>query len=171
MGDEATSGSVEIGPLFAELIPSFHRALDIVAREQLYLTFLEAPPLDQTRAFIIDGAARGDLRLVATAGREVVGWCDILRQVLPAKAHSGALGMGVLPPFRVRGVGLRLITALLERAWAANLTRVELGVRTDNARAIALYERVGFKREGLARDAVRVDGAYRDVLTMAVLRR
>ena len=108
--------------------------------------------------------------MVATVGDEVVGWCDILRQVLPTKAHCGALGMGVLPTFRGRGVGLRLITALLDRAWAANLVRIELSVRTDNARALALYERVGFAREGLARDAIRVDGTYHDVLRMALLR-
>jgi RimJ/RimL family protein N-acetyltransferase len=40
-------------------------------------------------------------------------------------------------------------------------------VHADNARAIALYERIGFVREGVARDAVFVDGQYRDAISMA----
>jgi RimJ/RimL family protein N-acetyltransferase len=44
-------------------------------------------------------------------------------------------------------------------------------VHADNARAISLYERVGFVREGIVRDAVCVDGEYRDAITMALIRR
>ena len=43
--------------------------------------------------------------------------------------------------------------------------------QTDNARAIALYERVGFKREGLLRDAVLLDGRYMDMILMALINR
>jgi hypothetical protein len=36
-----------------EYIESFHRALDIVARERKYLTLLEAPPLARLRGFVV----------------------------------------------------------------------------------------------------------------------
>ena len=32
-------------------IESFHRTLDFVARERRYLSFLEAPPIELTRAY------------------------------------------------------------------------------------------------------------------------
>ncbi|UWU76409.1 hypothetical protein N2603_42160 [Bradyrhizobium huanghuaihaiense] len=35
-------------------VESFHRALDTVARERRYLAFLEAPPLEATRSFVLD---------------------------------------------------------------------------------------------------------------------
>ncbi|TIV76670.1 MAG: GNAT family N-acetyltransferase, partial [Mesorhizobium sp.] len=60
-------------------IESFHRALDLVARERKYLSFLEAPPLDQTRRFVLDRIAAGDPGFVAVVRGEVVGWCDISR--------------------------------------------------------------------------------------------
>jgi len=51
-----------------------------------------------------------------------------------------------------------------------NLKRLELQVWSDNHRAIALYERFGFEREGLLRaDAFR-DGAYDDTVAMSRLR-
>jgi len=40
-------------------------------------------------------------------------------------------------------------------------------VDTDNARAIALYERFGFTREGLHRGYIFRDGGYVDTFTMA----
>jgi RimJ/RimL family protein N-acetyltransferase len=37
--------------------------------------------------------------------------------------------------------------------------------------AIALYDKVGFVREGLLRDAVLIDGEFRDAIAMSVIRR
>jgi putative acetyltransferase len=50
------------------------------------------------------------------------------------------------------------------------LKRLELGVYADNARAIALYERYGFEREGLNRAYSWRNGAWADSLMMARLR-
>jgi RimJ/RimL family protein N-acetyltransferase len=79
--------------------------------------------------------------------------------------------MGIVRAYRGRGLGTRLINATLEAAFGAGFVRVELDVHADNARAISLYERVGFVREGIVRDAVYVDGEYRDAITMALIRR
>lgn len=48
-------------------------------------------------------------------------------------------------------------------------TGVELHVHADNLRAIALYEKVGFVREGMARGAIRIDGRYIDSVLMALI--
>jgi RimJ/RimL family protein N-acetyltransferase len=40
----------------------------------------------------------------------------------------------------------------------------------ENLRAIALYKRLGFEADGLRRNAVRVDGKYYNVRTMALLK-
>jgi RimJ/RimL family protein N-acetyltransferase len=162
---------IAIVPTRPEHIESFHRALDIVARERKYLALLEALPLAQTREFVMGMIEKGGLQFVALANREVVGWCDIQRHGFPSRAHRGTLGMGIVPAYRGRGVGLRLIQATLARARLDRFVRVELDVHADNARAIALYEKVGFVREGVARDAVLVDGEYRDAIYMALVDR
>jgi RimJ/RimL family protein N-acetyltransferase len=59
--------------------------------------------------------------------------------------------------------------ATLERARAAGLTRIELTVRENNQRVVALYERFGFVREGIQRNAIRVDGKYESLLAMALI--
>ena len=69
--------SLEILPMTPDHIDGFHRTLDVIARERRYLAFLEAPPLDSTRAFVLDLIRRGCPQYVAVAEGEVVGWCDL----------------------------------------------------------------------------------------------
>jgi ribosomal protein S18 acetylase RimI-like enzyme len=70
-----------------------------------------------------------------------------------------------------RGVGASLLGAAIELAdqWL-NLTRLELTVFTDNARAIALYKRCGFDIEGTLRQYAFRDGAFVDAYGMARVR-
>ena len=69
-------------PMRGDHVESFHRALDTVARERKNLLFLEAPALEDTRAFVLGSLAGGNPHFVAEAGSEVVGWCDIRRRPL-----------------------------------------------------------------------------------------
>jgi ribosomal protein S18 acetylase RimI-like enzyme len=160
---------VEIVPITESHIESFHRTLDFVARERRYLAFLEGPPIESTRAFVLGNIEQGYPQLVALSGGEVVGWCDVLRKARLIYAHAGVLGMGLLPPFRRRGIGSDLIQRTLNAAQAFGFHRVELMVRENNTNAIELYKKVGFETEGVQRDAIQVDGVYENLIFMAVL--
>ncbi|MDO9058758.1 MAG: GNAT family N-acetyltransferase [Bradyrhizobium sp.] len=160
---------VDIVPIEESHIEGFHRTLDFVARERRYLSFLEAPPLESFRAFVLDIIKRGRPEFVAVSAGEVVGWCDVLPKDRPIYVRTGVLGMGLLPPFRGQGIGTDLIRRSLAAARAFGLHRVELTVRENNTSAVQLYKKVGFEVEGLQRDAVQVDGVYENVLFMAVL--
>ena len=87
----------------------------------------------------------------------------------PIYAHSGVLGVALLPPFRKQGIGKRLILRTLEAARAFGLRRVELTVREHNVGAFELYKQIGFQVEGVQRRAVEVDGVTEDMICMAVL--
>jgi ribosomal protein S18 acetylase RimI-like enzyme len=161
--------SVEIVPITQDHIESFHLALDSVARERRYLSFLEAPPFEQVGTFVLDNIKQGYPQLVAVSAGQVVGWCDVVPKPRPIYAHGGVLGMGLLPEFRGQRLGDRLIRHTLAAARTFGLSRVELSVRENNAGAIALYKRVGFEIEGLQCNATRVDGVYENVVLMAIL--
>ncbi len=158
---------IRIEHISDEHIEGFHEALDTVARERNYLSLLEAFPLDETRAFVLGMIDKGNPQFVALADGKVIGWCDITRHGFPSHAHAGRLGMGIVPAYRGQGLGCRLIETTLRAAREAGIERIELSVHSDNNRAIALYEKVGFVREGLARKSVRIDGRYKDAIHMA----
>ena len=146
---------IEIVPIAEGHIDGFHRALDLVARERRYLAFLEAPPIEATRSFVLDNIKRGYPQFVAvSADGEVVGWCDVTPLDRPTQAHRGVFGVGLLPQFRGRGIGKRLTKKALAAARAFGLHRVELTVREHNTGAIELYRKEGFAIEGVQRDAV-----------------
>jgi ribosomal protein S18 acetylase RimI-like enzyme len=160
---------VEIVPIAQGHIEGFHRVLDIVARERKYLSFLEGPPIETMRAFVLDNIKCRHPQYVAVLAGEVIGWCDVTPKTRPIYAHSGVLGMGVLPRLRGQGIGSSLIRSTLAAARSGGLHRVELTVRESNRLAIELYNRHGFEIEGLQRDAVQIDGIYENVICMAVL--
>ena len=160
---------VDIVPIGEIHIDGFHRTLDIVAREGRYLSFLEGPPIETTRAFVRDNIKRGYPQLVAISAGEVVGWCDVTAKPRPIYAHAGVMGMGLLPRFRRQGIGTDLIRRSLTAAAEFGFHRVELTVREKNTGAIELYRKTGFRIEGVQRDAVQVDGAYEDLILMAFL--
>ena len=163
--------TIDVAPIAPEHVESYRRALDTVARERRYLTLLEAFPLPQTRDFVLGLMKKGDPMFVALANGEVVGWCDIQRHPFPAHSHRGTLGMGVVAEYRGCGIGKRLIDQTLKQAFATGFVRIELNVRADNLRAVRLYEKLGFVREGVLRDVVFVDGEFHDAIAMALIDR
>ena len=161
---------VRIVPTAEDHAEGLQRCVDAVARERRWIGFVEGPPLEQTRAFIHMLLAGAGVQYVALddAG-EVVGWCDVVRFDQEGFSHSWRLGMGLLPAFRGRGIGRRLAEAAIAAARERGAERIELEVFASNTRAIALYERLGFVREGVKRRARKLGGDYDDDVIMALL--
>lgn len=159
----------EITPITEGHIPDFWSAVDSVARERRYLAFLQGPPLHTTRDFVLQNIKDNWPHLVAIDEGKVIGWCDISALDRPVFAHIGALGIGILAPYRGQGVGAALLKEALERAKAKGLTRIELTVREQNTTAINLYKKFGFVIEGTHKNAVRIDDHYENHLFMALL--
>ncbi|MGK4004399.1 GNAT family N-acetyltransferase [Sorangium sp. So ce1036] len=109
-------------------------------------------------------------------GGRLVGEATLLRLQPRMLRHVGVVGLGVHPEAQGLGVGRALMGRLLEWARAhrdadgGRVLRVELQVRSDNARAIALYRSLGFVLEGTRRALVRRDdGVLVDDLVMGLL--
>ena len=88
----------------------------------------------------------------------------------PRVAHVRTLGLSVHPDYAGQGIGSQLLRAAIDLAdnWL-NVTRLSLGVYSHNQRAIELYQRHGFVREGLSRGISFGHGRYLDSLEMARL--
>ncbi|CDX04208.1 Acetyltransferase, GNAT [Desulfitobacterium hafniense] len=86
--------------------------------------------------------------------------------------HSGGIGIMIHKDYQNQGVGSALLGRLVDIAdnWLM-LVRIELTVFADNARAIHLYERFGFEKEGVKRLAAIRNGKYEDEYLMARINR
>ena len=160
---------IEIRESTPEDAEGLHAAFAAVAGERRFLARVEAPPLEQVRAFAASLRERGGFRLVALAGSRIVGWCDISRDEREGFRHSGSLGMGLLPAHRGQGHGRALLEATLALAQARGISRVQLEVFESNHVAIRLYERLRFEHEGRKQHARILDGRSENLVLMARL--
>ncbi len=87
----------------------------------------------------------------------------------------GAAGLSIAighPEQRGKGYGREAVELLLRFAFMElNLHRVQLTAFSYNERAIALYESLGFQREGTFREFLRRDGRRHDMLLYGLLQR
>jgi putative acetyltransferase len=140
----------------------------VVARQTLQMPF---PTTETWRKRVATDNER-IVQLVALHQGAVIGSITLEQYSRIRRSHVGSFGMGVAPAWQGKGVGSKLLAAVLDIAdnWM-NLRRVELSVYADNEAAIGLYRKFGFETEGLFRDYAVRDGAYVDTLSMARLRR
>ena len=93
----------------------------------------------------------GDLGVIALDGQQPVGaaWVRLMPESDPGygfvEASTPELSMGVRSAWRGRGVGTRLLDALIGAAGEQGPASVSLSVEPDNA-ARRLYERMGFRQ-------------------------
>ena len=70
-----------------------------------------------------------------------------------------------------KGIGREIMNEVLEYCFTfLHMERVTLDYYTGNKRASTLYESLGFKSEGVARNATKKDGRYYDLHLMSMLR-
>lgn len=110
-----------------------------------------------------------DVILVAEVGGQLVGYIAGIAGKHRRNRHAVEVIVSVLQAFSGQGIATRLFERLQEWARERRIRRLELTVMVHNARAIALYQRLGFEIEGRKRDALLVDGDYVDEYLMAKL--
>lgn len=102
---------------------------------------------------------------VAREDGQLVGECGL--EALPRRmAHRASLSVSVLRSHWGRGVGTALLEAAIDFAKTHGIELVELQVRCDNHRAIALYRKFGFRRLCAYPGFFKLDGRYIDADTM-----
>ena len=80
---------------------------------------------------------------------EIIGCCGV-RNIVGEGDISNVV---VKEHFRNRGIGKKLLTALLEEAGKQyGISAFTLEVRKSNASAIALYQNLGFQQEGIRKN-------------------
>lgn len=101
--------------------------------------------------------------LVAKKDGKIIGNARFTAELKARTRHRGDIGISVLKSEWGNGLGSRLMEALID--FAKNTAHVEvitLEVNQTNKRAIALYEKFGFKKTGVFEAFTKIDGKYID---------
>jgi ribosomal protein S18 acetylase RimI-like enzyme len=144
------------------------------------LGWVEPPGADEVRE-LLDGlsadVAGGDAAVaIAVAftadgdvGEEVAGFGYWRRYRRPThRPHADLEKLAVDPRRQGTGLGRALLSALIAAALDRQVEVLTLDLRGDNARAVALYEKLGFHRYGRLENFVAVGPARYDKLLFAL---
>jgi ribosomal protein S18 acetylase RimI-like enzyme len=128
----------------------------------------EPLPLEWWESRIADGRDPRQLVLGAYVDGRLVGVAGLRFQRRQRTRHKASLfGLYVLPPFQGRGIGRRLVEAVLEQARSTQGTQVvQLKVTGSNTSALRLYESCGFVPFGTEPLAVKVGERFVSMVHM-----
>lgn len=128
--------------------------------------------IDQWCASRAEQTDRLDLAVVDRASGAWAG--EVVINEWDADNRSCSLRIALGPGARGRGFGteaVRLVVGyVFDQIDDPAVNRVWLEVYDFNRRALAVYETVGFRREGVLREALSWDGRFHDAVVMSMLR-
>ena len=98
---------------------------------------------------------QGSSRLVGSIG---------LSQIARGAFQNAMLGYAIDAEFQGQGLMREALQAAIDHAFSpsVHLHRIQANVRPENGRSVALLKRLGFEDEGLAREYLIINGAWRD---------
>jgi L-amino acid N-acyltransferase YncA len=114
-----------------------------------------------------DAGHLAEPRLVARLNQGVVGWTALV-PVSPRPVYRGVAEVStyVSPEARGRGVGLALLSSMIERSEQAGIWTLQAGVFPENHASLALHLRCGFRTIGIRERIGRMDDGWRDVVLL-----
>ncbi|MBO8165029.1 MAG: GNAT family N-acetyltransferase [Brevibacillus sp.] len=128
-------------------------------KEQIY-RYLEGKTQDTSSVLLLIALRDTD---------EVIG--DIALQQIDPANRSASIRIAINESHHQgKGYGSEAMLLLMEYGFGVlNLHRIELNVFAYNERAMHVYEKLGFKREGVQREALYYNHQYHDSILMSIL--
>ncbi len=128
--------------------------------------------IDEWCATRVHQADRLDLAVVDRATGDWAG--EVAINEVDADNRSCSFRIALSPSWRDKGFGTEATRLLVDHVFDTidepTIHRIGLEVFDFNPRARAVYERVGFRQEGVLRDALWWDGDFHDTIVMSILR-
>ena len=128
------------------------------------------PPYDRARIERWTSDLTNNITLLARLGERVVGHLQMFRIPFERRRGVAELFIYIHQDFQNAGLGTAMMRRAIELAKEAGLHRIGLSVVADNHTAIKVYEKVGFRKEGIAKETFYGDDhRYHDEVEMGVL--
>lgn len=120
---------------------------------------------------IFNDLLHNDILYVFEANNQPLG----MFKLVPLKHRNSHIaylgGVGIHPQYAGQGLGQAMLRHIVTVGREMNLLRIELSASTANNKAIRLYEKVGFEKEGILRKYtyLKSEGRFLDETMMAYL--
>jgi RimJ/RimL family protein N-acetyltransferase len=99
---------------------------------------------------------------------KVVGYLSVEAYRNNRKCHVAIVGIGILESYYSRGIASNFCIELIKHAKTNKLKRIEAHIARSNYKSIALAKKFGFIKEGIKKNAIKINGTYEDEYLMVL---
>ena len=120
---------------------------------------------------VFDDLIKRNIIYIFEVDKRAVGMFKFIKQE-HRDSHKAYLGgLAIDPSFSGKGYGLQMMKEIIELGKTMDILRIELSVATFNEKAISLYKKVGFVKEGVLRKFTHLksEGRFIDEVMMSYL--
>jgi ribosomal-protein-alanine N-acetyltransferase len=147
----------------------YHRPWEPRANEEFFTLPAQRMLLLRRRSDYLDGRSACLLMFEKSAGEGTVIGRINFSEIVRGPLQGCFLGYAVDRAYEGRGYMAEALRAAIPWAFRdLGLHRIQASYRPENERSGRLLERLGFIREGYARDLLFIDGAWRDHVVTAL---
>lgn len=126
---------------------------------------------DESFHTIFEGLLDRGLKYIYTNGTDDLG----MFKLIPLQHRTDHInylgGLAIHPSFSGKGEGKKMMKEIIDFAGERGVLRIELSVSVENEKAISLYEKAGFQKEGILKKYSHLKSEQRfvDEILMAFL--
>lgn len=130
-------------------------------------TFDTEPKIyDEQKAWFLDHGAKNPI-IVAEESGKIIGWASLSKwSDRCAYSDAAEVSLYVMDEHQGKGIGRRLLQAVLEKGEKAGLHTVLARIAEGNAISVHLHEAMGFEHVGVMKEVGRKFGRLLDVYLM-----
>lgn len=160
--------TVSVRPMGVEDAEGLHQFFCRIPAEDLLFLRRDVTNRDVIDAWATDVALEQTVTLLAERDGRIVGEASIHPSRVPWTAHVAEIRVVVDAEHRQLGLGSRLVQVIFLEALGRGIEKIVAEMTPDQKGAINVFQKLGFRVEGLFRDHVRDrQGQKRDLLVMA----
>lgn len=130
----------------------FKYANDLIAEDTFVMLSGKPLTLEEEQKYFNDVLQKVEvnnkIHFVVEVEGKFAGSCDV-RFLEKRQSHVGEVGISLAPDFREEGIGTVCLECLIKESRSLNLKLLTLNCFEINARAIHVYEKVGFQKVGV----------------------
>lgn len=160
--------SVQLRPMVLGDAAALHQFFLRIPEEDLLFLRRDVTDRDVIESWARDVEAGYTFTLLAEREGAVVGEASIHRSRVPWSTHVGEIRVVVDAEHRQLGLGSALVQAIFLESLERGVEKIVAEMTPDQKGAINVFQKLGFRIEGLLRDHVRDRrGVKRDLVVMA----